>query len=141
LTTDGIEKIVRAAAIKAGSGILQVERVENMSDTDAVVIVRCLSGVARVGDVVRVFDPEGEAYASEGALIIVSLWRYQRSVDFIDSPHVSKVGIGRWPSSLGSQRRLAVGIRFDVLGGPSLGPRLDAALPSDAKELSWKGIL
>jgi hypothetical protein len=92
----------------AGSGVLQVERVEYLSDADAVCIVRCLSGVVRVGDAVRALGPESEGTSDADALIIAELWRYERSVDLVDPPHVAKVKIGGRILSLESGWRLVV---------------------------------
>lgn len=92
----------------AGSGLLRVERVEYLSDAEAVCIARCLSGAVGVGDAVRVVGPESEDISGVGALIITGLWRYERSVDLVDPPHIAKVKIGGRISSLKSGWRLVV---------------------------------
>jgi len=93
----------------AGSGVLQVERVELLSDDGVVCIVRCLSGSVKVGDTVRVLDPDGDARSVIGTQMISNLWRYDRPVDFVDTPHVAKVSIG------GSPGVVDIGWRFAVV--------------------------
>ncbi|WP_139140478.1 hypothetical protein [Streptomyces thermolilacinus] len=70
--------------------MLQVHAVENATDHSGTCIVRCISGVVRIGDVFT--TAENSPNTATTLLSIEKIERYREVfVDFIDPPHAAKV--------------------------------------------------
>jgi hypothetical protein len=71
--------------------VLKVESVDSQADGEADVVVRCLRGTLRVGQEVRITDAEGGSASGPAPLTVRTIWRYGKTVDFLDPPLSGKL--------------------------------------------------
>ncbi|MFF0434940.1 hypothetical protein ACFYU9_22220 [Streptomyces sp. NPDC004327] len=77
------------------SSSLQVYSIEQCDEDGGVCIVRCISGVARVG---QVFLPEAsDSSAKVRPLTLDRIERYRQPVEFFDPPHSAMVYLSGAP--------------------------------------------
>jgi len=75
---------------EGNAGKLQIYSVEERDSAGATCIVRCVGGIARVGqqfDVASAVDSSGNV----SSVTLDWLKRYERPMDFVDPPHNAKV--------------------------------------------------
>jgi hypothetical protein len=70
--------------------LLAIDRIDDIASTSVTCVVRCLRGTVSAGDSFHA----GKAIAG-GTLrlevVVDTIWRYDRPVEFIDPPHVGKI--------------------------------------------------
>lgn len=93
---------------RAGSAdvMLGIERVEYCSGSQAICVVRCLSGTVAVGKRLRVVDRESTLPSLETVLTVVEIWRYGKPAAILDAPHTAKVSLSGPVASVDSASRL-----------------------------------
>lgn len=73
-------------------GTMEVHQVTKIDSTTAVCIVRCITGIVRVGD--RVYsgsDTAGARYSIDLRIDSINLAR--RPVEFVDPPHAAEIQV------------------------------------------------
>ncbi|QHC31117.1 hypothetical protein [Streptomyces sp. HF10] len=72
---------------------LQIYSVEETTVTSAVCIVRCVGGVARIGQLFEVEPAPDQRGGGQQKMTLDWINRYQRRVEFFDPPHSAKVSL------------------------------------------------
>ncbi len=75
---------------------LQVHSVEQDLPDGGVCVVRCIGGIARVGQRFRLED-DWRTGRPSGALVLGRIERYGRAVDFFDPPHNALIHLSGGP--------------------------------------------
>ena len=79
------------AAHRDEPGELRVERLHRSSARTAELVVRCLWGTVRVGQLVRLTDDAGSVVSGEGDLAVTAIELYERHVPFLDAGRTGRV--------------------------------------------------
>ncbi|MEU8762993.1 hypothetical protein [Streptomyces sp. NPDC048659] len=94
----------------AADGLLGIDHVEQVSDTEVTCVVRCLRGTVSVGDVIRTGRTAANAVVALEATVH-AMWRYGRPVEFVDTVHTAKVMFtGAGARALAECREVATGV-------------------------------
>lgn len=70
---------------------LQIYEVERSDGHGGVCTVRCIAGIARVGQTFFVSEGAAEEVSADSRIALTVIERYRRNVDFFDPPNTARV--------------------------------------------------